>query len=61
MDPESFADNLSKEWASLPYRTGKSFFVNRVLLDQKKGGFQVGPTINPCTKGLWLWKKTIQS
>ena len=43
------------------YRTGKSFFVNRVLLNQKKSGFQVGPTINPCTKGLWLWKKTIQS
>lgn len=43
------------------YRTGKSFFVNRVLLDQMKGGFQVGPTINPCTKGLWLWKKTIPS
>lgn len=43
------------------YRTGKSFFVNRVLLNQKKGGFQVGPTINPCTKGLWLWKKTIKS
>lgn len=21
----------------------------------------MGPTINPCTKGLWLWKKTIQS
>lgn len=20
-------------------------------------GFQVGPTINPCTKGLWIWKK----
>lgn len=43
------------------YRTGKSFFVNRVLLNQKKGGFQVGPTINPCTKGLWLWKKTLPS
>ena len=43
------------------YRTGKSFFVNRVLLDQKKGGFKVGPTINPCTKGLWLWKKTVPS
>jgi len=43
------------------YRTGKSFFFIRVLLNQKKGGFQVGPTINPCTKGLWLWKKTIQS
>jgi hypothetical protein len=34
------------------YRTGKSFFVNRVLLNksQTKGGFSVGPTINPCTK-----------
>ena len=30
-------------------------------MEQKKGGFQVGPTINPCTKGLWLWKKTIKS
>ncbi len=43
------------------YRTGKSFFVNRVLLNTKKAGFQVGPTINPCTKGLWLWKKTVPS
>lgn len=32
------------------YRTGKSFFINRVLLNQKKSGFSVGPTINPCTK-----------
>jgi len=32
------------------YRTGKSFFINRVLLDTKKNGFNVGPTINPCTK-----------
>jgi len=32
------------------YRTGKSFFINRVLLDTKKDGFNVGPTINPCTK-----------
>lgn len=34
------------------YRTGKSFFVNRVLLDRTESqtGFQVGPTINPCTK-----------
>ena len=45
------------------YRTGKSFFVNRVLLD-KSGvncGFTVGPTINPCTKGLWIWKKVLKS
>ena len=37
------------------YRTGKSFFVNRVLLN-KSGvncGFTVGPTVNPCTKVLF--------
>ena len=32
------------------YRTGKSFFVNRVLLEKSNQGFAVGPTINPCTK-----------
>jgi hypothetical protein len=32
------------------YRTGKSFFVNRVLLDKVNQGFNVGPTIHPCTK-----------
>ena len=32
------------------YRTGKSFFVNRVLLQTNNQGFAVGPTINPCTK-----------
>ena len=38
------------------YRTGKSFLLNRILLQQEKEfGFGVGPTINPCTKGLWVW------
>ena len=40
------------------YRTGKSYLLNRMLLN-KSGGFSVGPTINPCTKGLWMWSKTI--
>ena len=40
------------------YRTGKSYLLNRMLLN-KSGGFSVGPTINPCTKGLWMWNKTI--
>ena len=35
------------------YRTGKSFFVNRVLLNKQKSGFNVGPTINPCTKVIY--------
>ncbi len=36
------------------YRTGKSYILNRVLLNQNSG-FEVGPTINACTKGLWVW------
>ncbi len=40
------------------YRTGKSYLLNRMLLD-RSSGFGVGPTINPCTKGLWVWGKPI--
>lgn len=36
------------------YRTGKSYLLNRLLLN-RKGGFSVGPTVNPCTKGIWIW------
>ena len=31
------------------YRTGKSYLLNRMLLN-RSNGFGVGPTINPCTK-----------
>ena len=41
------------------YRTGKSYLLNRMLLD-RSNGFGVGPTINPCTKGLWVWGKPIK-
>ena len=43
------------------YRTGKSFLVNRIISDAKgkSTSFSVGPTINPCTKGLWVWNQTI--
>ena len=40
------------------YRTGKSYLLNRMLLNKSKG-FSVGPTVNPCTKGLWIWSKPI--
>ena len=40
------------------YRTGKSYLLNRIILNQQSG-FGVGPTINACTKGLWIWKKPI--
>ena len=42
------------------YRTGKSFLLNRVLLNkQENHGFGVGPTFRPCTKGIWIWSEPI--
>jgi hypothetical protein len=41
------------------YRTGKSYLLNRMLLN-RSSGFSVGPSINPCTKGLWIWSKPIK-
>ena len=42
------------------YRTGKSFLLNRVILNRKeKIGFNVGPTFKPCTKGIWIWSDPI--
>ena len=41
------------------YRTGKSYLLNRVLLNRSKG-FGVGPTTNPCTKGIWMWAKPLK-
>jgi hypothetical protein len=44
------------------YRTGKSFLLNRVIINTTEmKGFGVGPTINPCTKGLWLWTQLLQT
>ena len=43
------------------YRTGKSFLLNRIILNNRgKTGFGVGPTINPCTKGLWIWSEGVE-
>lgn len=41
------------------YRTGKSYLLNRIILD-RKSGFGVGPSVNPCTKGLWVWGRPIE-
>ena len=41
------------------YRTGKSYLLNRVILN-KNSGFGVGPTINPCTKGIWMWGRPLK-
>ncbi|OQS01069.1 guanylate-binding protein, partial [Thraustotheca clavata] len=35
------------------YRTGKSSMLNWLLGNQR--GFRVGPTVERCTRGIWLW------
>ena len=39
------------------YRTGKSYLLNRLI--GRQNGFELGSTINPCTKGLWIWNKPV--
>ena len=41
------------------YRTGKSYLLNKIILGISSNGFGVGPTINPCTKGIWIYNKAI--
>lgn len=44
-----------------PYRHGKSFLLNRVILQHPPGeGFPVGQTVNACTKGLHLSTKLLR-
>ena len=38
------------------YRSGKSFLLNRLLLNRFTG-FETGSTIHACTKGLWVWNQ----
>jgi len=40
------------------YRTGKSFLLNRLLGLQS--GFEIGPSVNPCTKGIWMWGQPVE-
>ncbi|KAG2424409.1 hypothetical protein HXX76_014618 [Chlamydomonas incerta] len=45
-------------------RQGKSFLLNQLVNKLhgqagNGGGFTVGNTVRPCTKGLWLWSKPI--
>lgn len=42
------------------YRTGKSYLLNKVILNNENNPFQVGPTINACTKGLWIYPEALK-
>lgn len=39
-------------------RQGKSYILNQLL--GTSGGFTVGPTHRPCTKGLWMWSAPVE-
>ena len=40
------------------YRQGNSFLMNRLLLKIKKG-FDVGGSVQACTKGIWVWSQVL--
>ena len=56
---ESINSPLSVVGVAGMYRTGKSYLMNRVILN-KSTGFGVAPTINACTKGIWIWGKPLK-
>lgn len=41
-----------------PYRTGKSYLLNRLM--NRQAGFEIGGTVQSCTKGLWIWGQPIK-
>jgi len=42
------------------WRTGKSYLLNHLSgAATRSGGFDVGATVNACTKGLWLWGEPV--
>ena len=50
-------DNICVTSVAGMYRTGKSYLLNRLM--GKQHGFEIGPSVNPCTKGIWIWGKPI--
>ena len=50
---ENIEENLAVVCVAGLYRTGKSYLLNRLL--DRQDGFEIGPTINSCTKGIWIW------
>ena len=43
------------------YRTGKSYIINKALIESSKNPFEVGNTVNSCTKGLWLYNRVLEA
>lgn len=58
---ESLDETVAVVAVAGKYRTGKSYLLNRIILNEKSKGFGVGPTINPCTKGLQIWSEPLDA
>lgn len=54
----SIREQISVITVAGPYRSGKSYLLNRILGDQDHG-FEIGPSVNPCTHGIWIWSQPI--
>lgn len=61
-EAEDFISNIDENLAVVCvaglYRTGKSYLLNRLL--GRQDGFEIGPTTNSCTKGIWIWGEPVQ-
>ncbi|EGG24977.1 hypothetical protein DFA_03223 [Cavenderia fasciculata] len=38
-----------------PYRSGKSYLLNRMMSKKLSRGFELGHTMESCTLGVWMW------
>ena len=56
---ETIEQPISAICVAGPYRTGKSFLLNRLI--GRQDGFKIGPTVQACTKGIWMWNKPIKT
>ena len=43
------------------YRTGKSSLINRLLGLKPPRNFSVSPSVDACTKGIWVWSAPIEN
>ena len=41
------------------YRTGKSFLMNQLIGATEAKKFKVDPSVNACTRGLWIYSEPI--
>ncbi|EAS00225.2 amine-terminal domain guanylate-binding protein (macronuclear) [Tetrahymena thermophila SB210] len=44
-----------------PYRTGKSCLINKLFINEEQKQFKTSPTVNQCTKGLWVCPELFES